>query len=128
MRDQTLPQLLARRWRDSLEPGERFEAHRAIEDGDAVARFALVSEDGSTHHVFEVRAAAAGPDRDERLDLVADACDLALGAWLEEGRPRLEGIPEEREFEGVPVRFTAAVRRPGLEAEADRLLGEGDGE
>lgn len=124
MHDQALNELLARRWREALEPGERFLAHRGVEDGLAVARFALVSGDGATHHEFEVATEVGSAAPDERLDLVADACDLALGAWLEEGRPRLEGIPEEREFGGVPVRLTARVRRPGLEAEADRLLGE----
>jgi hypothetical protein len=121
--DHRLSELLARRWRDALEPGERFEAHRGVEEGLAVARFALVSRDGATHHEFEV-AAEVGADSAARLDLVTDACDLALGAWLEEGRPRLEGIPEEREFEGVPVRLTLRLRRPGLETAADRLLGE----
>ncbi len=124
MREQALPELLARRWRDSLEPGERFVAFRGVEDELAVARFALVTADGTKHHEFEVATSLRGGDPDDRLDLVTDACDLALGAWLEEGRPRLEGIPEQREFEGVEVRLTTTTRNPGLEAEAERLLRE----
>lgn len=124
MHEPSLPALLARRWRDALEPGERFEAFRGLEDRVAVARFALVSRDGATHHEFEVTADTAGGDPEGLLDLVTDACDMALGAWLEEGRPRLEGVPEEREYEGVPVRLTQRVLRPGLVAEANRLLGE----
>lgn len=126
MRDDALPELLARRWRDALEPGERFLAFRGVEGELAVARFTLVTADGKTHHQFEV-AAKAGEDNARLLDLVTDACDLSIGAWLEEGRPRLPGVPEERSFDGVPVRLTCTVRRPGLEAEADRLLGEEDG-
>lgn len=125
MRDDALPELLARRWRDALEPGERFLAFRGIEGDLAVARFTLVAADGRTHFQFEV-AAEAGEDTGRILDLVTDACDLSIGAWLEDGRPRLSGVPEERSFEGVPVRLTCTVRRPGLEAEADRLLGEDD--
>jgi hypothetical protein len=123
MRDSALPELLARRWRDALEPGERFLAYRGVEGKLAVARFTLVSADGATHHEFEV-AAEAGRDPDRLLDLVTDACDLSIGAWLEEGRPRLTGVPEARQFEGVPVRLTETIRRPGIEAEADRLLAE----
>lgn len=125
MHDNALPELLARRWRDALEPGERFLAFRGVEGKVAVARFTLVSADGATHHEFEVAAEAKGnPER--LLDLVTDACDLSVGAWLEEGRPRLSGVPEMREFEGVEVRLTETVRRPGVEAEADRLLGRKD--
>ena len=125
MRENALSELLARRWRDSLEPGERFLAFRGQEGKLAVARFTLVSADGATHHEFEV-AAEAGRDPERLLDLVTDACDLSVGAWLEEGRPRLAGTPETRQFEGMAVRLTETVRRPGVEAEADRLLGEPD--
>lgn len=128
MHDQRLAELLARRWRSSVGPDETFDAQRGFEDDLAVARFALVAQDASVRHEFEVAAETAGADRNQRLDLVTDACDLALGAWLEDGRPRLPGIPEKREFEGVSLRFLARVRRPGLEAEADRLLGESEPE
>jgi len=67
----------------------------------------------------------SGTASDDAVGLALDALDLALGEYLESGRgERLSVAFEERELEGRPISFRGRVRRPSLEVEANRLLGE----
>jgi hypothetical protein len=119
---------LAERWEEFLRPGESFLAEVDTEGERARAMLALVDADGATRYEFEVLAPLqVGGGRDAR-ELALDAADALLGEWLEDERPRLPGVADAREFDGTPVQVTARLVHPRLQAEADRLLGEDEGD
>ncbi len=116
------PELLAERWGHLIEADERFEAEADRAESETTVTLVVVGPAGASR--AEIECALPGGD-DATFELALDAADAVLSAWLEAERPRLTGVPEQRLFQGRPVRVTARLVRPDLEAHADALL---DGE
>lgn len=117
---------LAERWADELDEGESFEVSIDVTDAEARVVLSLVGTDASIRHEFQVRTPVGSRGSEGARDLALDAADAVLGEWLEDGRPRLAGLEVERDYQGSPVWVHARRVAPRLEAEADRLLGDGD--
>lgn len=117
---------LTERWGEELQEGERFDAQLETDEREAKLTVAVVGADGAERHEFEVRVRNGSRGPAAARDTALDATDALVGLWLEDGRPRLPGNSEEREWEGTPVLVTARRINPRLQAEADRLLGESD--
>lgn len=125
-RDEVLKALAARH-RDLLRTGEKFDL--TTEETPRGVRGVLVLAGGEDGTRIEMEARVdfknTGLRNDEALGLVLDALDLSLGEFLESGRSeRLNAAFEERDLQGRQVFLRGRVRRPALEAEANRLLGE----
>lgn len=119
---------LAERWEEFLREGESFAAAIESENEETRVVLALVDPDGATRHEFVVVAPQRVGGGRDAAELALDAADALMGEWLEDGRPRLPGVPALREYEGTPVQVTARLVHPRLQAEADRLLGDEDEE
>lgn len=118
---------LQARHRDLLHPGERFELSTDETPRGVRGRLALFGGADGTRTELEARVdfKKAQLGSEDALGLVLDALDLTLGEFLEAGRSeRLNSAFEERDLDGRPVFIRGRVRRPALEAEANRLLGE----
>lgn len=117
-----IPELLAERWGHLIEADERFEAIADRDEETTTVTLVVVGPAAESRAEFE--CALQGGD-EETFEAALDAADLVLSEWLEAERPRLTGVPEQRAFQGRPVRVTARLVKPALEAHADALL---DGE
>lgn len=118
--------LLQERWGEHLQQDERFFASVGEAEGQgAKVCLGLEDADGSTRTEFEVVAPRQAGGRNA-VDVALDAADALLGEWLEADRPRPTGHTAPRIWEGIEVQVTVRRLHPRLEAEADRLLGEGD--
>lgn len=118
---------LAQRHRDLLRSGERFELTTEENARGVRGLLALFGGDDGTRVELEARVdfKQSGLRSEDALGLVLDALDLSLGEYLESGRSeRLNAAFEERDLDGTPVFLRGRVRRPALEAEANKLLGE----
>lgn len=117
---------LAERWEEEIEAGESFDVTMDYTDTHVTVVLALVEADASIRHEFEVRTPIGSRGKEGARDFALDAADAVLGEWLEDGRPRLSGMEAERDYQGSPVWVQGRRVAPRLEAEADRLLGDGD--
>jgi hypothetical protein len=118
---------LNQRHRDLLKPGERIEIRTEEMAAGVKGRLTVSGAADGSQIEMEVRLdfKRAGLSGDEALGLVLDALDLSLGEFLEAGRSEhLPAAFEQRDLHGRTVTFRGRVRKPSLEAEADRLLGE----
>ena len=125
-RSEVLAALQARH-RELLRPGEKFELTTEETPRGVRGLLALSGGADGTRTELEARVdfKQAELGSEDALGLVLDVLDAAIGEYLEAGRTeRLGAALEEREFEGKPVFLRGRVRRPALEAEASRLLGE----
>lgn len=123
--------LLQRRLKEWLEPGENVTV--SGEQGDEGAEVVVTLELPGGHRRTEtgVRVAVPGgaSTPEAALDLAFDAADAFLGQWLEEGRETRHPIEwVELTFDDRPVQVRQRITRPIVEAEADRLLDEDEGE
>ena len=124
-----LLQELARRHRDLLRDGEKFELVAEENARGVRAVLALAGGADGTRVEMEARVDAkqSGLRGDAGLSVVLDALDLSFGEFLEAGRTeRLSAAFEQRDLEGVPVALRGRIRRPAIEAEANKLLGEAE--
>jgi len=115
------------RHRDLLRPGEKFELTSGQTARGVRGLLALSGGADGTRVELEARVDSkqGGLVGDDALGLVLDALDLSMGEYLEAGRTeRLNAGFQERELQGGSVFLRGRVRRPALEAEASRLLGE----
>lgn len=115
------------RHRELLRPGERFALTGKEEKHWVGALLALEGGAEGTRLELELRVEpkALGVDPDTAMHLCLDGLDLVLGEWLESGRSeRFDSAWETRDLEGREMAFRGRLRRPALEAEASRLLGE----
>jgi hypothetical protein len=127
-RDELLGEL-ARRHRELLREGERFELVAEENARGVRGVLALTGGADGTRTEMEARVdfKGSGLGSEAALGLVLDALDLSFGEYLEAGRSeRLNAASEARELDGQTVYLRGRVRRPALEAEASRLLGEAD--
>ncbi len=119
-------------FRASLKPGERFRAAGQLEDERLTVTVELAGPEREEVQVFE---AGHEVHAESELDLVAARAHAVefLGGmihrYLKDGRwphPHLDW--KAYTFEGIEVFFRGAVRNDKLEAMADALLAEGQGE
>jgi hypothetical protein len=121
---------LAKRARPWLSQGETVTARGGVSRGVVEAR--LVLEGGADGARVEIEARVelepAKLSAGDARDVTVDALDLLLLEYLESGRQlRFSGVYEERELHGKPLVIRAERTFPGLDAQADALLGEGEG-
>ncbi len=123
---ETVQAALAERLAGQLEPGEGLRVEG--ETGEDV-RASFVLQGGPSGARLELEARVPiGPDGSRAAEEAAlDALDLLLLEHLESGRRlRGSGVFEARELSGRAMQVRIERTFPELEAEADRLLGEGE--
>ncbi|MEW5848526.1 MAG: hypothetical protein AB2A00_06910 [Myxococcota bacterium] len=116
-------ELIRKRHKGKLQKDERVEVVHVEDEVHDTMSFLVHTGDDVFRFEAQVEKKDVRP-RGASVDLLLDFLDGVLEEWLEgdrEAYPTLEFSPYE--FEDVTIMLRGGLERPGLEEEADRLLG-----
>lgn len=122
---QAVEEALSERLEGLLEPGEALRVEGETGE-DVRATFVLKGGPSGARLELEARVPIGADGAKAAEDAALDALDLLLLEHLEAGRAsRPSGVFEGRELAGRALQVRIERTFPDLEAQADRLLGEG---
>lgn len=123
---------LKRSFRGALVPGERFAVAGELDDERIIVEIELSNSDRTAVTSFFAGRELVRKEETTLIEhraLLVEFLSAMIDEHLREGRwprPHLEW--KEYTFESATVFYRGAARNEALEAEADRILAEADGE